>query len=1288
MSINPNNQQINVFSKGMNTDTSDAFIDSEQYRYAENLRFVTNTGSDAGELKSIKGKLPLNIQPIQDTYPLQQDNILAVSKIRDKIIVIGETDDGWCIWSLFEQNADENFWHSFCHFGPCEEQIGDDISIVTRYESDKNIKVYIADGIHKLMSVNIADYAYAGSHIKDITGRLELPLPKLTTQINNNVDSRIQAPVLQYAYILYKLGGATTNISPLTNPIVLYKDNQGYYDGEVVKNTVTLSLNFQNIDTNINRIKVFRIGYVQNGQPPEVALIYDGDFPNGANNSFEFTDEGYNVSKLSTAEFIAQNGIDFKPLVIESKNVYLFAANIEYEQSEVDQIFENCTATYQFELADTYDIDKDNHVSNGTYTASFRRGEAYRFGIVFFDNKGRKSSVMCIDDKSVDRESQQDTSFTTNNNGQTYTAHPYRVKATISNIPAECSGYELVRCKRGIVDSNCITQGIIGRAMQLDDDLAGYTTRYVSPYMTISDYDVLTVTRNGKNMKSCSDCLMFASPEYVYQADDIKTILNQYKNTIELNTQLEYAVPMTRLSDLSNPDGSYYIVYNVDGDVTGTSELEESKQYILGEFNITGERSREGSIFVFDYARLQKFSTGTYWFENQDGKLTTSLSARLVYAGTNDILPFHVWGVNANEGHNKDYYIYMSKIYPISTPLYKPNPISINREGIQYITSPDPHSFDNNGTISIEDTRVPVGDLEFVNWEAPSFYDETGQFESTGIASTDTLYDSNSWYAYGITAGKKCILMNSINFGVTTDPTSVGDDLYLNYPFSIFVANITNTNVIPYGGTSTAAKNNSVFYSFGDYKEHNGGSSDIIYSNNGDCYLSMFVYNSAHSWESAKYRACMYPTVYIVPLESSIDLRAAYGDLYTNMTSQYKYRFQDEAGIVGKLVQERNAYLYNTVYNSPMTIVSYSPIEYTQVSNDKFDCRVHCSQVKTNGEYVDNWLKFKSADFIDVDTRYGEITDMNLFKDHLVFWQNHATGVLAVNERTLLQDVNDTNIILGNGDVLQRYDYITTQYGMKPTHKSKTQSNDVLYWWDGYKRDMLAYTGGQQITPLKNIKTVSTYIDQKNDLQNPNLIYDSVHREVLMNVVEGGPLVYSELINQFTSIYTIPFDYSVAVLGNTYVYSEDSFYKLNAAAYNLKPKLKYVVNKNNMYTKTFDNTSFGLGEEFYTFYDTKDELDPYIQDRVQTDAKIDNKQKLQFIFNTPGGQYSRINPVVTDREYDFRFAIPRDESATGKETVWGGRMRGKTMRCEVTSLGDYSKFSLQYIITKFRISWS
>jgi len=54
MDIN-NNQQTNTFIKGMDTDTSDMYIGEGSYRYAENLRVVTNKDSNSGELHIIEG---------------------------------------------------------------------------------------------------------------------------------------------------------------------------------------------------------------------------------------------------------------------------------------------------------------------------------------------------------------------------------------------------------------------------------------------------------------------------------------------------------------------------------------------------------------------------------------------------------------------------------------------------------------------------------------------------------------------------------------------------------------------------------------------------------------------------------------------------------------------------------------------------------------------------------------------------------------------------------------------------------------------------------------------------------------------------------------------------------------------------------------------------------------------------------------------------------------------------------------------------------------------------------
>ena len=80
------------------------------------------------------------------------------------------------------------------------------------------------------------------------------------------------------------------------------------------------------------------------------------------------------------------------------------------------------------------------------------------------------------------------------------------------------------------------------------------------------------------------------------------------------------------------------------------------------------------------------------------------------------------------------------------------------------------------------------------------------------------------------------------------------------------------------------------------------------------------------------------------------------------------------------------------------------------------------SQLKTNGEFIDNWMTFKAADFIDVDSRYGEVTNLLTVNDIIYYWQNRAFGKFSVNERSLISDQNNNTIQLGQSGVLQRND--------------------------------------------------------------------------------------------------------------------------------------------------------------------------------------------------------------------------------------------------------------------------
>ena len=179
MDTNNNTQQTNTFLKGMNTDISDMLIEDSEYRLAENLRYVTNTESNTGELRLIEGDVKCDLKCNDEEL---SESIIAATSIRDIIILITKRTDGK--WSVYNGTLSGSTINCNRVFGPCTTSIGDGyknkLSLVTRWEDSDNVKLYIADGEHPLMVVNVTKNN--GTTIADITNIRNVFLSQLTVE--------------------------------------------------------------------------------------------------------------------------------------------------------------------------------------------------------------------------------------------------------------------------------------------------------------------------------------------------------------------------------------------------------------------------------------------------------------------------------------------------------------------------------------------------------------------------------------------------------------------------------------------------------------------------------------------------------------------------------------------------------------------------------------------------------------------------------------------------------------------------------------------------------------------------------------------------------------------------------------------------------------------------------------------------------------------------------------------------------------------------------------------------
>lgn len=497
--------------------------------------------------------------------------------------------------------------------------------------------------------------------------------------------------------------------------------------------------------------------------------------------------------------------------------------------------------------------------------------------------------------------------------------------------------------------------------------------------------------------------------------------------------------------------------------------------------------------------------------------------------------------------------------------------------------------------------------------------------------------------------------------------------------------------ITPYGGQSFVNRLTNVYFGNGDYFKSSEDWNDVY---NGDCNIEIFEYTSMHKiygvyTDAGKNIEYRFPNThmitYSIPTESNIWTKFEYGWQFSvNAADNYASFIQEEpAQITEAYTQDDPQFVYNTVYNTqnysrPHAI--YDDLNKEDY-NKTIDTRVYYSDLKTNDEVIDSWCKFRSSNFIDVDQQYGPITDIYKFKNNLLFWQQKAFGILSVNERSITTDNSGNDVILGDGGVLSRYDYLSNKYGMCKQQFCVASSNGGAYWCDTHN-NVICMFNGETVVELSKQGKVQSLMNAKAD-GSSGVFYDNKNNELVFNVFKDKQqIAFNEAIGKFTSVYTMPFEgytefFNGLYLINTvndevnifhYDYmSEDGLKDTNGQF--IKCYIKYTVNQQPLVTKVFDNQSIVTQEDLQSrpVYDKDDYF------------SINHK----YTWETPMiKSASTLENSITLRENNHRFAIPR---AGG---LYGDRIRGKYMVCEITSEKPRYTAAIQFITTKYRLSWS
>lgn len=542
-----------------------------------------------------------------------------------------------------------------------------------------------------------------------------------------------------------------------------------------------------------------------------------------------------------------------------------------------------------------------------------------------------------------------------------------------------------------------------------------------------------------------------------------------------------------------------------------------------------------------------------------------------------------------------------------------------------------------------------------------------------------------------------------------SEPTEHGDDNKLfykdpeevselnSYPGTL-LCEITHP-AIHYSGKDMSSKQYDTYYGFGDYKACSLGENDVnkISVFTGDMYTQIYEIEGmykAYDFNDDKSSLQSMQTIHYIPMESTINQYFDYGMNYRNTNNA---NLQAEAGeIKGVSSQDRPVHQYNLIYSDNGTSNDlYSPQSTTHLQNT-YTQRICYSQLKTNGELLNNWNIFKPIDYIDVNPIYGELTDLFTTQDTLYFWQTKAFGKLSVNERSLVKDENSNLIQLGQGTVLQRSDYLSTKFGMRAQDMCKVNVDNDIYWFDygnkciaSYKATSGAY-GSTKMSVLDftencNVKTLMQ-MNITDNVQVPTITYDATNDELLFHPIKNNSIMSEEMTLAFNCRLNIAQSMYSMLNGQLATVYNNLTNQNDAISINSKltlytrwcddgetptpdedtARLHFVVNPNPSTTKVFDNQQI----VFPQLYNTA-------SSHAKQTADYDNFDCNLYTDLDRAG----IVDKYTNREGNICFPIPR--CADGIR-----RLRGKWMIEEMLMDSNDNDHAISHIITKFRQSYN
>lgn len=711
---------------------------------------------------------------------------------------------------------------------------------------------------------------------------------------------------------------------------------------------------------------------------------------------------------------------------------------------------------------------------------SYARGEVYRHGVVFYNDKGEESFVNWIADIRIPENldglldvTNPDSNARLIRYDETAGDTRVYVKAlgiefTFKNLPANISGLRIVRVKREKQDKTRFGTGILFGLLDSKIQLSGAGLTDCYHLISFSNYDTTDATPAPPEIP-----LMYINNDLsVGEAAATGGIPSAPAHHGNISSPADFVKKVNNgLSVIKFPEldfNSYEL-----NDATNVRFLEG---YSFGDITVSfletyfGNPTGGGREF---------FNQGVaYWSSYIDG------SARPASA------------------------FFVKLTHPRNTLPYIVRTTPIDNQTIVDIESVVPSSFSPTKMAGKDYHHIAIYTLP-----------ET----ETGVANID-------WQLSGFATKS---LFCDISPVVPSIPKTS----------AFTIVSLTRFNFGQYGGPWRSARYNNNYISASDYipKALINNTSQSIEVFGGDVYVNyysttMSFFHWKESYQEPNATASGLGQIYD-PVSKSMSALALCFPTESSINTEYRDKnywnknqvFTNNTGTFISIPNPINSgtgfpkflsdeYVYNTAYSQENNLKVYFPKPFNFNTDQELFNWVLASERKFDREIQDNWRKYLTNSYIALEGNYGPINKIITLKESIIAFQTRASATVSSEEVSAVNDAASNAVYqIGTGNTLARYDYYSKVFGAFHQHSVIT-GPAFAYFIDARTKKLFKI--GEGIQNITDVKGLSAYYRKK--LQGAILVSDNI----LLNTGIHG--AYDSKYNKvyYTFLNTFDINYS------------------------------------------------------------------------------------------------------------------------------------------------------------------